>query len=101
RRARARDHAGGARLDAAPEESPRRVGARRLQDQSRAAQPARLGAAHLRPAVEPARSRRAALCAQAGARARASYRLLPIDAVVWPPAGTSTGTATDPARALG
>ena len=62
-----------------------------------------LGSAQLilRPAVEPARSRRAALRAQAGARARARHRLLPIDAVLRPPAGTAAGTTADPARALG
>ena len=46
RRARARDHADRAGLDAAAKEPAGRARPRRLQDQPRSAQPARLGAAH-------------------------------------------------------
>ena len=62
-----------------------------------------LGSAQLilRPPVEPARSDRAALCAQADARARTRHRLLPIDAVLRPAAGAAAGTKADPARAAG
>ena len=52
RRARARHHAERAGLDAAPEEPARRARARGVEDQSRSAQPARLGAAVFRPAGE-------------------------------------------------
>ena len=49
---RARRHAARARLHAASEEPARRARPRGLQDQSRFAQPARLGAAFLRPAFD-------------------------------------------------
>ena len=50
RRARACRHAARPRLDAAAEEPSRRARARGVEDQPRPAQPARLGAAVLRPA---------------------------------------------------
>ena len=52
RGARARRDAARSRLDAAAEEPARRARARGVQDQPRPAQPARLGAAVLRPAVD-------------------------------------------------
>ena len=80
RRARARRHAARPRHAAAAEEPSRRARARGVEDQSRPAQPAVLGAAVLRAAGEDLRSARAALRAQAHARARARHRVLPIDA---------------------
>ncbi len=89
RRARARRHAARHRLDAAAEEPPRRARARGVEDQPRSAQPARLGAAVLRPPGEASRSAGAALRAEADAGARARDRLLPVDAVLWPRPGAA------------
>ena len=55
-----------------------------VQDQSRSAQPARLGATVFRSPGEPARSHRAALRAETDAGAGARHRVLPIDIVVRP-----------------
>ena len=101
RRAGARHHAGRTRLDAAAEEPARRTWARGVKDQPRSAQPARFGAADFRPFVEPPRSRRATLCTQTDARARTRHRLLPVDALLRPPAGTAARAPADPARAAG
>ena len=101
RRARARRHAARPRRDAAAEEPSRRARARGLQDQPRPAQPAHLGAAVLRAAGEDFRSARAALRAQAHARARARHRVLPVDPVLWPRAGAAARSPHDRARAAG
>ena len=60
-----------------------------------------LGAAVLRPAVEPAGPEGAALRAQADARARARHRVLPIDAVLWAGAGAAARPQADPLRGAG
>ena len=69
-RARARRHAARPRHHAGAEEPARRARTGGVQDQSRSAQSADHGAALFRPAGAPARSARAALRAQAHARAR-------------------------------
>ena len=51
--------------------------------------------------AQPARSGRAALCAQADARARARDRVLPVDLVVRPRAGAAARPQVDPARTAG
>ena len=53
-----------------------------------------------RLALDP-RSRRAALCAEADARARTRHRVLPIDVVLRQGAGAAAGPQADPARAAG
>ena len=58
RRARARRHAARPRHAAAAEDPPRGARARGVEDQPRPAQPAHLGAAVLRPALEPRRTSR-------------------------------------------
>ena len=88
-RARARRHAARPRLDAAAEEPSRGARPRGVEDQSRPAQPADLGAAVLRGAHQPARPAGAALRAEADARARARHRVLPVDAVLRPRAGAA------------
>ena len=79
---------------------PRRPRPRRLEDQPRPPQHARLGAALLRPPRQPARPERAALRAEADRRARPRHRLLPrrrspmaAPARRRPPAGWSRSTA--------
>ena len=81
RRARTRDDADRARLDAASEKPPGRPRARGVKDQSRPAQSARLGAIVLRSARKNSRSRRATVCTEADACARTRHRLLPIDTI--------------------
>ena len=85
----------------AAEEPACRARARGVEDQSRSAQPAVLGPAVLRPAVEPARPEGAALCAQADAHARARHRVLPIDAVLWAGAGAAARPQAGPPRGAG
>ena len=60
-----------------------------------------VGAAVLRPARRYSRSRRAAFRAEADACARTRHRVLPIDAVLRPVAGTAAGAPPDAARAAG
>ena len=98
-RARACLDAGRPRLDAAAEEPARLARACGVEDQPRPAQPAHLGAAVLRGARAPARPARAALRAQADARAGARHRVLRIDAVLRPRPGAAAGPQAGRARA--
>ena len=75
--------------------------ARGVEDQPRPAQHAGLRAARLGPAIDRARSARAALRAEAAARARARHRVLPVDLVLWPRPGSAAGSQDDRARAAG
>ena len=83
RRRRAGRHAARARLDAASAEPAGRARPRGVEDQSRPAQSAGLGATFLRSAFDLARSEGAALRAEADARARTRDRVLPVDALLW------------------
>ena len=101
RRARIVRHAARSGVDAASEEPARRARPCGVEDQPRSAQSSGVLAIAVGPARQRAGSAGAALCAETDALAGARHRLLPVDAFLWPRAGSRARPPHDPGRARG
>ena len=82
-------YAARSRLHAASEKQACRARSRGVEDQSRSAQSAGVVAAAVGSTRQRARSARSTVCTEADALAGARHRLLSVDVIVWPCAGSA------------